>query len=108
MVSSGGLANSEWSQKEMKKLRILWIVALSLCFMNPPSWASTAYVTDSFKIMLRTGPSTENKITAMLSSGEAVEILETREDWTRIGVLDSEGEQREGWVLTRFLIERKP
>jgi SH3 domain protein len=92
----------------MTKLLILWIIALSLCFMNQPGWATTAYVTDSFKITLRTGPSAENKITAMLSSGERVEVLESRDDWTRVQVLGSDGEKKEGWVLSRFLIEREP
>jgi len=76
--------------------------------MNQPSWAATAYVTDSFKITVRTGPGTDNKIIAMLSSGEPVEILEIGDDWTRVRVLGSEGEQKEGWVLSRFLIERQP
>ncbi len=99
--------SSEWGEK-MKRFQILWIIALPLCIMNQPSWAATAYVADSFKITLRTGPGTDNKIIAMLSSGEPLEVLETGNDWTRVRVLGSEGEQKEGWVLSRFLIERLP
>ncbi len=93
---------------KMKRYQILLVITLSLCLMNQPSWAATGYVTDSFKITLRTGPGTDNKIIAMLSSGEPVEILETGNDWSRVRVLVSEGEQKEGWVLSRFLIERQP
>jgi len=93
---------------KMKRNQILWVIVLSLCLMSLPSWAATAYVTDSLKITLRTGPGTDNKIIAMLSSGERVEVLETGNDWTRVRVLGSEGEQKEGWVLSRFLIERQP
>lgn len=92
----------------MKRYQILWVIALSLFLMNQPSWAATVYVTDSLKVTLRTGPGTDNKIIAMLSSGERVEVLETGNDWTRVRVLGSEGEQKEGWVLSRFLIERQP
>jgi len=103
-----GLTLYERTRRKMKRFQILWIMALPLCFTNQSSWASTAYVTDSFKITLRTGPGTDNKIIAMLSSGEPVEILEIGDDWTRVRVLGSEGEQEEGWVLSRFLIERQP
>ncbi len=92
----------------MKRFQILWVIVLALCLRNQPSWAATAYVTDSFKITLRTGPGTDKKIIAMLSSGKPVEVLETGNDWTRVRVLGSEGEQKEGWVLSRFLIERQP
>lgn len=92
----------------MKKLQIFWIIVLLLCFINQPSWAATAYVTDSFEITLRTGPSTENRIITMLSSGEALEVLETRNDWTHVRFLDSDREQKEGWVLSRYLVNRQP
>jgi SH3 domain protein len=93
---------------KMKRNPILWVLVLSLCLMSLPSWAATAYVTDSLKITLRTGPGTDNKIISILSTGERVEVLETGNDWTRVRVLGSEGEQEEGWVLSRFLIERQP
>jgi SH3 domain protein len=92
----------------MKKLEIFWIIVLPLCFINQPSCAATAYVTDSFEITLRTGPTTENRIITMLSSGEALEVLETRDDWTHVRFLDSEREQKEGWVLSRYLVNRQP
>lgn len=92
----------------MKKFQIYWVITLGFCLISQLSWATTAYVTDSFKITLRTGPSAENKIIDMLSSGEPVEILEIRDDWTRIRLLNPESERKEGWVLSRFLIERQP
>jgi SH3 domain protein len=65
-------------------------------------------VTDSFEITLRTGPSGGNKIIAMLSSGQLLEVLETREDWTLVRIVNSEGEEKQGWVLSRYLIRREP
>jgi SH3 domain protein len=99
---------NRYVRRNMKRFQIFWVITLGLCFINPPSWATTAYVTDSLKVTLRTGPSTENKIIAMLSSGEPVEIVEIRDDWTRIRLLNPESEQKEGWLLSRFLIKRQP
>jgi SH3 domain protein len=61
--------------------------------------AQTAWVTDSFEITLRTGPSTENKILEMLPSDTRLSILETREGWLRVRT--AEGDV--GWVLERYI-----
>jgi SH3 domain protein len=76
--------------------------------MSEPTWATRAYVTDSFKITFRTGPSTKNQIISMLSSGQAVEVLESNEDWSRIRPLNETQNGKEGWVLSRFLVNRLP
>lgn len=92
----------------MKKLRFVLIITLGLCFMGQLSWAERAYISDSFKITLRTGPSSENKVIAMPTSGEAVEILDSQDNWTHIRLLDRGEGSLEGWVLSRYLIERLP
>jgi len=40
--------------------------------------ATKAYVTDTFEITLRTGPSSENRIIAMLFSGHPLDVLNTQ------------------------------
>lgn len=76
--------------------------------MSHPAWASKAYVTDQFRISLRRGPSTENKILKFLPSGYPVVILETQEGWTLVRSPDDERESIKGWVLSRYLITRPP
>jgi len=44
-------------------------------------------VTDSFKVTLRTGPSSENKIIAMPSSGQPVKVLDSRGNWSHLRLL---------------------
>ena len=83
-------------------------VVLGLCLMSEWSWAERAYVTDSFKITLRTGPSTENKIIIMLSSGQPLEVMDSRDDWSYVRLLENGEITNEGWVLSRFLITRLP
>jgi SH3 domain protein len=66
--------------------------------------AKTYYVTDSFKIAMRTGESLKHRITRYLNTGTAVEVIssnkETGYSKVRVG-------NREGFVLTRQLL-REP
>jgi len=85
---------------------LILLVAFFFCLAGPAR-AEKAYVTDSFRITFRTGPSLENKILAMLVSGQAVEVLESQGDWSRVRLLGKDDEE-EGWVLTRYLTLRVP
>jgi SH3 domain protein len=83
-------------------------VIVALCLVAHPSWAAKAYVTDSFSVTLRTGASIENKIIAMPSSGQPVEVLDSKEDWSYVRLLGHGEDSKEGWMLSRFLITRLP
>jgi SH3 domain protein len=72
------------------------------------SWASTAYVTDSLRITLRTGPSVDNKIIGILKSGDVVQVLNTQDDWSYISLSQEDEGEKEGWVLSRYLMSREP
>jgi SH3 domain protein len=89
----------------MKTLWIVLLVITGLFGTTQQGYAAKAYVTDSFEITLRSGPSNENKIVAMLFSGRPLEIVETRGEWSQVRVLD---DNKEGWVLSRYLISRLP
>jgi SH3 domain protein len=91
----------------MKRIQLTLMIAFVLLIIHP-CWASRAYVTDSFKITLRRGPSNEHLIIAMIPSGSPVEILESGGDWTHVRLLEGEGGEKEGWVLSRFLMTRVP
>jgi SH3 domain protein len=92
----------------MKRLSLAVGIIVGIALLGPSSWAETAYVTDSLRITLRTGPSVDNKIIGILESGEVVEVLNTQDDWSFIR-LSQEGEgEREGWVMTRYLMSREP
>lgn len=65
------------------------------------SHAQTRYVTDDFKVMLRTGPSVQNKIVDSLSSGKRLEVLREDAGNGHSQVQTSDG--KIGYVLTRFL-----
>jgi SH3 domain protein len=91
--------------RRMKTLSMLLLVILGVFGIAQQSRAAKAYVTDSIEITLRTGPSTENKVIATLSSGRPLDVLDTQGDWSQVKVLD---DGKEGWVISRYLVTRVP
>ncbi len=92
----------------MKRFRLIIPIALGFFLMAQASWAAKAYVTDSFRISLRRGPSIENKILKFLPSGLPVEVLESQEGWSQVQPFETEQGTINGWVLSRYLITRLP
>ncbi len=85
----------------MKNIFLAGILATVL--FCAPVWAETMYVSDILTITLRTGPGTGHKITRMLESGQAVDVIEDGEKWARV-ILPN---QTEGWVLKRYITPEK-
>ena len=82
------------------------IILLLLCsVLSLPSLAQaeTRYVTDIFKITMRSGESTSHKILRMLDSGMAIQVLSTNPEsgYSKISIGTAEG-----YVLTRQLMNR--
>lgn len=66
----------------------------------------TRYVTDQLEATLRTGESVTHRITKMLPSGTAVEVLSTnaKTGYSRVRLPDG----KDGYILTRHLMEEPP
>lgn len=77
-------------------------ILLCLLVCAPVAYGSPAWVSDEFEIMLRTGPSTNNAIQLMISSGKRLEVLERNAESGYSRVRTEGG--TEGWVLTRYLM----
>jgi SH3 domain protein len=92
----------------MKRFRLIIPIALGLSIIPQASWATKVYVTDSFKVTLRTGPSIENRVIAIPSSGQSVEVLDSHGDWSHVRLLGPGASNKEGWMLSRFLVTRLP
>jgi SH3 domain protein len=85
-----------------------FFIFIIFSFLNEPNASEKVYVTDIQRITLRTGPSRENKIISMLSSGQVLEVLEKQGDWSRVRVVEEGEGKKEGWVLDLYLIDRMP
>lgn len=83
----------------MRRSIIAFLVLLAL---SPMVIAETRYVTDQFEIMLRTGPSIQNKIVVVLTSGAELEVLNAEAGNGYSQIRTSKGEV--GYALTRFLV----
>lgn len=81
------------------------MVGLSLLLGASSVFAQTRYVTDDFEIMMRTGPSIQNKIIRTLRSGDRVEILREDAGNGHSQVQTSSGEI--GYLITRFLSDKR-
>jgi len=91
---------------------IKWVIAVSvslcMCLCSVPCRAEKAYVTNPTKITLRNGPGTDEKILAMLAQNEPVEILGSREGWSHVRLLAPKWDNKEGWIVSGFLVPRVP
>jgi SH3 domain protein len=81
--------------------KIAFICLLS-AVISPVHAQSVRYVTDSLRLETRQGPSTEHRITRMLSSGARVTVVEEDADtgYSRIALDDG----TDVWILSRFLM----
>jgi SH3 domain protein len=82
---------------------------LLLFILSTNGYGETKYVTDSFPVMVRTGPNLTHKIIAMPKSGAAIEIVEVPdeqrvEEWVKVRI----GGEKEGWMLSQFLVPGPP
>jgi SH3 domain protein len=92
----------------MKRLRLILGFIIGVVLIAQSSWGTMAYVTDSFEITLRTGPSLERRIIAMPASGQPLEVLRAEGDWSYVRMVKPQGDSLEGWVLTRYLKDNLP
>ena len=72
---------------------------LLCCSFSTVVYGETMYVSDILKLTLRTGPSTENKILAVIQSGQRLDVVEFGEEWSQVQLPNG----KEGWVLSRYL-----
>jgi SH3 domain protein len=82
--------------------RLIGIAAAAALLLASTAYAEPAWVTDQFEITLRSGPSTNNAIQLMVSSGTRLEVLERDAESGYTRVMTQGG--TEGWVLTRYLM----
>ncbi len=93
----------------MKKIAIIMVMGLWVLLSAHSGWAEKAYIVNTSKITLRTGPSTKEKIITMLSQDTPLETLEkTPSGWSRVRLLGTDSGNYEGWVVSSFLTRDVP
>jgi SH3 domain protein len=74
-------------------------VLLILCLFATTIQAETMYISDYLRITLRSGPSAENKILAVLESGQIVDVIKKGDEWSQVKIPNG----KQGWALSRYL-----
>jgi SH3 domain protein len=85
-------------------IKTMGIVGICLLLSAAALAETKHYINDSMTITMRTGPATDRKIIALLGVGQAVEILQSENDWTLVRLPNG----KEGWVLSRFITDQTP
>ena len=80
-----------------------WLLA-GLVMLTAPALAETVYVTDQLRLGLYAGEGATGQRLKLLSSGDALEVLERRTNFARVRTTDGTA----GWVKAAFLVEEKP
>ena len=81
-------------------LKRMVLTGICLTLFSAIGNAESMYVTDVIKLTLRSGPSTEYKILAVVESGQKIEVIERGNDWSLVRLSN----EKEGYVLTRYLV----
>ena len=84
--------------------RSAWIIGLLTLLCGGFSHAETFYVSGHRELMLRTGPSVEHRIIAVLKTGNEMEVLGQEGDYSQVSLPDG----RQGYVLKSFLTNEPP
>lgn len=87
-----------------KAYQSLLVVIFGMLVSAGPSFSEDMYVASVTEISLRTGPSVENKIIAMLKTGSKLEVIDYKTDWSQVTTAGG----KSGWVLSRFITPKKP
>jgi len=85
----------------MKRL----LITLVFCLYCGLSLAESRYVSDELRITLRSGPSQQNQIIKVLTSGTKMEFLEEAEIGKRTYAKVRTEDGKEGWVLSQYLVD---
>jgi len=99
---------------EVKTMRYFCVLACTIVISGQSLLAAeemenqltgkTVYVKPSSEVVVRRGKGTEYKIIALVKDGSSLEVLEEDESYARVRLPND----KEGWILSRFLSEEPP
>lgn len=61
------------------------------------------HIVDTEALRVRFSPNTSDRIAALLYAGDAVQLLDTADQWSHVAY-DSNGQVRTGWTLSRLIV----
>ena len=94
----------------MRRRFLFGLGLAALLFLLPASGltADRGWVRGEIRLNIRTGPGTEFKIVGVAKTGDALDVLQREEGWTRIRVVGPNAKIREGWIPEGYLNPTPP
>lgn len=81
----------------MKKALFLVLIGT----LSMPTFAESAHIADDVYVFMNSGPSNQYRINGRVTSGEAVEVLERRDNYVQVRTQGG----KVGWVPAQFVAE---
>lgn len=73
-----------------------------------PATAEQAWVRGEVRLNIRTGPGNQYRIIGLVKTGDAIDVLERGEDWTKIQIQQEDGSTKQGWIPGGYLNSEPP
>jgi len=70
--------------------------------------AEQAWVRGEIRLNIRTGPGHQYRIIGLVKTGDAIDVLERGEEWTKIQVRGDDGSSKQGWIPGGYLNSEPP
>jgi len=88
-----------------RRLASVVAVAIALCALTAgTASAESAWVRGGIRLNIRTEPGTQFRIIGVVKTGDGVDILQKREEWTQIRT----AEDKAGWIPVGYLEPQPP
>lgn len=91
-------------RRTLGAVRRVWLIGLMMLLSGAFAHAETVYVSGYREIMLRTGPSVEHRIIAVLKTGNEMNAVGEEGEYNLVSLPDG----RQGYVLKSFLTDEAP
>lgn len=88
---------------------VLGVTAVALLLAGGrPATAEQAWVRGEVRLNIRTGPGNQYRIIGLVKTGDAIDVLERGEDWTKIQIQQEDGSTKQGWIPGGYLNSEPP
>jgi len=88
----------------MRRIVVCMLICAAGLLNAAAAAAETAYITDTIRLSVRSGPANDQKSLGLVESGQTVDILKSSDEWSLIRTPSG----IEGYVLSRYLTNQPP
>jgi len=88
---------------------VLGVTAVALLLASGQSaTAEQAWVRGEVRLNIRTGPGNQYRIIGLVKTGDAIDVLERGDEWTKVQLRGEDGTTKQGWIPGGYLNAEPP